>query len=460
MPPSLKLAAFERYMLADDRSSHPMAFIIRLQFSGQCRRDAFEAAVIRALEFHPLLRSRIEDEPGKSLSWVAVEETRPFIDWDDDASPMRFPQQEQIDLRKNSGLRIWVRNGSERTEMALQFHHCCCDGIGAYRFIEDLLCAYDIAVRGASSEATFRPLDENRLPARGRFGVNRLVFLWRLIPEMWGIVIGIPIFFFSRPVATQSPEVPCLKESDCLNLLDWPAYTFSEEGSKRLRDVARDSGVTLNDLVLRDWYLTLHEWNLELDPATRKRLIRVMIPINLRLPDDDQLSAANVVAMVPVDRRPHRYRNTQRMLKGLGREMKFLKTFRLGLAFIRACEIIGLHPRGLELLARADRCYASSVLSNLGQLFAQAECTRRGANLVCGELVLERVHSTPPIRPYTTTCVSMLSYANRLSLIINYDRHHFTSAAIEELFARLVRRLNDTAGITADEPRQQTSVVT
>lgn len=460
MPLPLKLAAFERYMLTDDRPTHPMAFVIRLSFSGECQREAFESAVDRALELHPLLRSRIDGVDDKHLFWVAVENPHPYVDWDEEDVPMRFPETEQIDIRANTGLRIWVRTGGLRTHIALQFHHSCCDGIGAYRFVEDLLCAYDMAVRGASSEASFRTLDQERLAERARFGVNWFVFLWRLIPEMWGILIGIPIFFFGRPVATRVPEEPQLSESERLTLLDWPVHTFNEEETKRLRNAARATGATLNDLVLRDWFLTLHEWNRELDPETRKRLIRVMIPVNLRLPGDDELPAANVVAMVPVDRRPHRYRNKRRMLKGLALESKFLQTFRLGLAFIRACQIIGTIPRGMSVLARADRCYGSSVLSNMGRLFVEAECRRRGAMIVCGDMVLEGVHSAPPIRPHTTTALSMLSYANELSLILHYDRFHFTADAINELFARLVEKLEQTAGITADESRHPSSAAT
>ena len=41
----LRLSAFENYMFADDRPSHPMAFVIEIPVSGDLQPDVMHAAV-------------------------------------------------------------------------------------------------------------------------------------------------------------------------------------------------------------------------------------------------------------------------------------------------------------------------------------------------------------------------------------------------------------------------------
>ena len=47
-----------------------------------------------------------------------------------------------LDIGSRTGLRVWVRQGDGASRIVMQFHHACCDGIGAYRFLGDLLAAY------------------------------------------------------------------------------------------------------------------------------------------------------------------------------------------------------------------------------------------------------------------------------------------------------------------------------
>ena len=166
MPLPLKLVAFERYMLADDRDSHPMTFTVRLKFSGQFDGEAFESAVEVAVGRHPFLNAHLSGDHERKLRWTPAPGVKTYIDVAELDMPLQFPGSERIDLRNQTGLRIWVRTGPETTEMRLQFHHSCCDGIGSYRFIEDLLCAYDQAVYPEGGRSKFRPLDTSRLQRR------------------------------------------------------------------------------------------------------------------------------------------------------------------------------------------------------------------------------------------------------------------------------------------------------
>jgi len=123
----LHLSAADLLWLAQDVPGYPSTFVIQLEFQGQIDRLAWEVALNEALDRHPLLRALIL--PGKAgrPCWTAAPEQSPFFDWSSEHEPVACPNGEGIDLTREIGLRIWVRQGSERARVLLQFHHASCD---------------------------------------------------------------------------------------------------------------------------------------------------------------------------------------------------------------------------------------------------------------------------------------------------------------------------------------------
>lgn len=448
----LATTAFERYMLTDDRSSHPMTFTIRLRFSGIVDREAFSAAIDRGVRRHPLLCTNLARDQRGQLTWVAARDPRPYVDYGDMATPLRFPGAEQIDLRTCTGLRIWVRSGDERTEMRFQFHHSCCDGIGAYALVEDVLCAYHMAMCPEDRDADFHANERERLRDRARFGLTWWRVACRLPLEIWGVVAGMFLFLIFRPQPLVSPELPVDEDQDSPQLLDYPAHTFGVEESNQLRDAARAARATMNDLLMRDLFVAMHDWNARLARDTDGSLLRVVVPMNLRLPSDASMPAANVVAMVNIDRWYRLYRNPATLLRSIVWEMRFLQYFRFALAFIRCITLLEKIPGGLNFLTRSNRCYATSVLSNMGRVLVNAKLPRVDGKLQAGALLLEGVESAPPVRPFVATSLTCLFYCGRLTLVQNYDRHHFTPEAASELLAATVRQIQATAATAVQTP--------
>jgi len=444
----LKLVAFERYMLADDRTRHPMTFTVRLKFSGPFDSGAFRAAVRAAVRRHPLLAAHLDDSLPKEPAWVAADDPSAWIDIGSLDKPLEFPGSERIDLRQETGLRIWVRTGEKRTEMRFQFHHSCTDGIGAYRLVEDVLCAYDANVRGDSHQPRFRPLERNRLRQRNRFGLNWRQTALRLPQEVWGAVVGAAMFFARRPASLATAEVPQVDEASRLELLDYPTHSFTEQETRQLRDAARRHRATLNDLLLRDLLLVSYRWNRRLGVA-RRRSLRVAMPIDLRGPGDDLLPATNAVAMVFLDRIVGWYFGPRHLLWSIKWETSFIKRFRLGLSFIRICKFVSKIPGGLQRLTRADRCYTSAVMSNMGRPLTEAPLPRCEGKLHCGEMILDAIESAPPVRPDTAAGLTAVTYADRLTVVMNYDRFHFTPQAAADFLDTLIRQMKQTAASSA-----------
>ena len=267
----LNVTSFEQYMLEDDRKSFPMTFTIQLRFRGVVDRDLFEAAVDEAVSRHPLLGATVEYERGHPARWVAAAEARPPIIEVAADDRFTYPKSEYLDLGKETGLRIWIRQQEETVELRIQFHHACCDGIGAYRFVEDLFCAYHRRCEGApESEDVFRPLDPARLAKRDTFGLSFWRAMVRLPAETWGIVVGLCKFYLQTPVRLTTPELPMESSQPHEELLEFPEDSFSAAQAKQLREAAKADGVTLNDLLLSELLVSVQRWCTAHDPKLRE----------------------------------------------------------------------------------------------------------------------------------------------------------------------------------------------
>jgi hypothetical protein len=466
----LKLVPFEHYALGEFRN--PMAYTIRLKFAGLLDRAALEQAIGLIVARHPLLRAHVAARDGE-LCWIEAESPLPWMSFGAAGEPMCFPSREGIDLARETGLRVWVRSGGvpdggvpedgvpeDRVpddggdvEMRFQFHHACCDGVGAYSFLEELLCAYDRLTRpGADDLPELPTLDESLLASRSRFGLSRLGFLLRLPLEVFGFLVGMGCYLITRPEPAHSPQTPQLDDAARRTQLDMPAQTFDGQTMARLRDAAREYRATLNDLLVREAFYTVHQWNLR--QGARPRILRFTLPMNLRLPQQQRMPAANVVGMTLLDRSPRWYRKPHRLLKSIRFEMRIQKYFRFPMTFVRFCSI----PWCMAIITDPQRPAATGVLSNMGRVFHDAPLRRRDAKLLTGELLLEQVESAPPVLPQIDLSFSALSYAGVLTVVLNYDRQRFTPAAAAELFEVYASRLAAIARGKEEVARETVSV--
>lgn len=195
----LPLAPFEEYMLIDDRPTHPMSFFLKLTFSGPCDPAALGIALPLVLQRHPLLSATIEELKRNQLKWSHDRQETINVTWVSGDGPIRATH---IDLYTEPGLRISARRLNQETEFVLQFHHSCCDAIGALRFLEDLLVAYAAVVAGDNGSNSFRSIDNRRLLDRSRFGMTRGKLLRTLHKQAVGL-LGVRQFLMRQPVPIQ-----------------------------------------------------------------------------------------------------------------------------------------------------------------------------------------------------------------------------------------------------------------
>jgi NRPS condensation-like uncharacterized protein len=436
----LPLAPFEHYILADDRPDHPMSFFIQMKFLGRFDRPQLNAALQTALGVHPLLNAWIRGSAKDAtprIAWIEAHAQPPTIDWNSADAPIRFANGRWIDLKSETGIRVWLRETETKTTLMLQIHHCCCDGIGASSFIDTLLMAYHLLHTSASTSATESMIDLRLLRHR-----DPSCSTWqRILKTAWHAIFRVAPYFKNSPDPLATPHGLPLGNSGGDPFPRFHTFTFDEAESEQIQLTAERLGVSLNVLLARDLFLILDQWNKRYSPDHRTRVIRVCIPINLRRPIHRRMPAANMVSLFFLDSDAKQIADPTRLLGNLKKQIEQTLRLRKALAFVPALKLLGMFPGGLEARIRRSQCLASAVMSNLGVLGARSPLLGAGRRLVSGSVILDSVEVVLPLRPLTHAVFAALIYSGKLSLTLSYDPRWIDTADGLELLESFVRQL-------------------
>jgi NRPS condensation-like uncharacterized protein len=438
----LPLAPFEHLMLADDCPDHPMNFFVQMKFQGRFDRPQLNAALQTALTLHPLLNSRIRGsakDPTSRITWIDADSPPPTIDWNDADVPIRFAARRWMDLKSETGIRLWLRETDTTTTLMLQIHHCCCDGIGTSSFIITLLTAYHLLHTSASTSAMEKMFDPRLLRDR-----DPSCSTWqRILKTAWNAVFRVAPYFTTSPVPLATPHKLPLDDFGGDQFPRFHTVTFDEADTEQIEMTAKRLGVSLNVLLLRDLFVILDQWNRLHSPDCRSRTIRVSIPINLRRPIDHRMPAANMVSLLFLDREANQLADPMRLLGNLHTQIEETLRLRKHLVFIPALKLVGMFRGRLAARMQRTKCLASALMSNLGVLGPRSRSPLSGVDgrLVSGGLILETIEVVLPIRPLTHAVFAALTYSGKLSLTVSYDPRWIDAADGFELLESFVREL-------------------
>jgi hypothetical protein len=437
----LYLAPIELFMETEDRPEHPMAFVIELRLSGSIDREAFIASLSGALIRHPFLNALVKRRKKNQLCWVSAKELGPRVDWSDDDRPIELPPEgEAIDLDSEVGLRVWVRRGGSEARVTLQFHHACCDGVGAYRFIGDLLALYgELTAADGAERPTLAPLDVTRLRTRSRGVLDVALSGERFRLARLAVREGLEV------VAARATELAPARKENGIRYSPFPSVqsvTFERSVHDQLRDAAMRHGAMLNDLLLAELFLTARDWNVRKTGAAGRKL-RIMMPTDLRTTDDYETPAVNKVAYTFLNRKPRELERPEVLLQSIRRETAEIKNARRG---VRFADMVagGFAVKGLmPLLLSIPFCMATTLLSNVGDPSRRftARFPRSKGRIVCGNLILEEITGSPPLRRKTRATISAFAYNRRLTLSARCDPFTFTPADTQEFLDLYAARL-------------------
>jgi hypothetical protein len=441
----LALTPFEYYYWCDDRPEYPTCYPVEMTFSGPLDRKHFLAAWSAATARHPMLGARI-DTSGKRPMWVAGDGDPPPVDWADGPTPVLPAAGRQIDLRTECGVKAWVRIGPSTTRLRLQFHHACCDGQAAVQFVEELLVRYHCEVVGDAADAELPTLDPDLLKTRGmppQVSVNpplrlKLYYTW-LIARDWAKLL------IRNPLPLAAPAGPDVLPDTETTDTDFVTRTLDIDVVRRLRRIASERGVTVNDLLLRDAFGVISRWNERCGDA-RDGWLRINMPVSFRSRADRRLPAANRLSFAFLTRRSRDCRNDQRLLDSIVRETRDIKRNHAHLTFLGGLDFAQSVPGMLPWFLNRQRCFATMVVSNVGRVFARTRLPRCQGKLVCGNVQLDDFNGVPPIRPFTRASLVILDYARHTNVSLQCDPRHFSAAQATELLDNYIACLQQTAG--------------
>jgi hypothetical protein len=434
----LPLAAFEEYMLRDDRPKYPMSIIARLRFAGQLDRRAATEALETVVARHPLLRAKVRKTQAGRLEWIISTDRAAAISWIDDPGHDRLPSMQPIDLFSEPGLKAWGMADSQRSSLVLQVHHAACDGKAVFQVLDEFVRCYAHISAGRQSAMELSPCDPQLLYGRGNFGLTVRKYL-RLLPVQ---VIGLSrvlMFFMQRPVPLLN-RIAARPSAFPTGFPHVVLGSLEPEEVQKLSAAVADAKVTTNDWLLRDFFAAIDDFRARHQTTARGQWVRVSVPIDLRHKRDMRMPAANVVSMVFLDRTPEQIA-APHLLRSIHKEMDSIRRRRLGLIFILALWGMRLLPGGLAKGVNRNCCDATCVLSNAGRAMVDSPLPRCNQRIVAGNVVLEGIDFFPPVRRGTAVSMALSYYAGGLRLCMHYDSGHITEAQAVDLMATYLRAI-------------------
>lgn len=227
-----------------------------------------------------------------------------------------------------------------------------------------------------------------------------------------------------------------------------------------LCQLARSAGATVNDVLLRDLFVTLAEWNRQYAGGSSERGIRLAMPINLRRAVHASLPAANLVSMCFLQRDVPSDCDLAALLSSITHETRGIKRHDLGRTLLTLLSLSGMRSGGVSRMVNSQRCHTTSVLSNLRHPFADAKLPRDGSGrLQSGELTVEAAGLIPQIRAGVPVSFGVVCYAGELRIELHYDSGKFAMSQARDLLNRYTDRLERTLyPVASPQPSQERAV--
>ena len=247
-----------------------------------------------------------------------------------------------------------------RTGLILRLHHCLADGIAGVGIMSKLL--------DASPVATLLPSKRIRLRVPPpRDGINSLMdgvvssysdFVKRIL-SAWADLLSMAeqVAANGGNLATDEfsrllPEITAFTERLRFNVpyRGPQKFAWADISLAEVKAVRQICGASVNDVILALVTATIRRY-LELHgDRVKGRLLRMMVPVNLRGGTDSAGELGNRISLVPVTI-PLDIRNPRRLLAAAHKRTEFLKRSHAAELVSLAGGLIGMFPTSVQALA-------------------------------------------------------------------------------------------------------------
>ena len=448
----LNLTPFE-WTMSNEVAGSLMEFVVRLCCTGPVDVDLFNQAIVVALKQQPLLQANATVGPTHFAScWRPASNTQPIIKWfDGDPTLGRGVTDEfqPIELENEIGFRFYgwqnLLQGEPKTEMRFVFQHACCDGKGAFDFVEDVLFQYQNLQTGNSDEA-MRSFDDDRIVDRDKHASHS----FNIVDRIWRTLIVRPKraanMLLNSPLSLESRA-----KSNQQDVTDTPrqcSATLDIETTEKLGVCASSLGATTNLVLARELFHVLGDF-LERSGVmandSSDNLVRMLIPFSLRSETHQRMPAANCVSMAyfetKLDTLVHDTAKSPVLLADLVKQLAFIRRWKLQYSWIESIKsyarlwpLIRLFKRKSQKNNRfSGQQIATTVLTNLGRVFKSGVLPESDGVIKIGSLKIEAAHLVVPCNARQCVNFSVNFYCNRLTLDVSYLPSVVTREAAQQL---------------------------
>ena len=209
----------------------------------------------------------------------------------------------------------------------------------------------------------------------------RLVDLSR-IPQ-----VHLPLNLRQAAVVSAEKQVRWADRTAPVLPADFVVEHLTEQETAALSHIAATRSAMLNDLLIRDYFLTLAEWNRGTSEAHRP--LRILVPTNMRRREDLQMPAANIFSYAFLTRGARDAQNAVQLLASIRDEMKAIKHIKRGLYYEAGVRLFCMRPSLLRWSLDRKWAFATAVFTNLGAVFDHMPLPTRQGRKVAGNLVFE-----------------------------------------------------------------------
>ena len=418
-----------------------MVIAFRTPFEGTLDETAFRVALRETLDANPLLRATV-DNSGWRTQWRLSEDFEPPITWikyGTEYPPVCCPLK-WIDLERQTGAVFELRLCATRGVLISHIHHACADGIGAMRFLGDLFSRYgQLTATCDEDRPRVRRPDPTLLVKRGatRMPGNRRE---RSAPILHSLLETRRLLFRKNyRLRKDSPGLEGKANEE--NIIH--TQVLPKTIVKQLKRFAAAKAVTINDLLMMVFFQEMADWSATDPTSCRNDLFRVLMPVSMRSPDHDEISAANVVSYVFHSYRRHQIQEPESLLAIIHHKSHQMINRNEGAAMLHGFALSRWVPGLYWLLQKLQPDFATAVVTNVGEvrrLFGNRFPMKRG-RAVAGNIIIQSVDGVAPVRQNTNITVAFGTYGGELIINVNRNTSLFSESDADEMVAMLADHL-------------------
>ena len=224
---------------------------------------------------------------------------------------------------------------------------------------------------------------------------------------LWATVAEIVKFGIRRIAPLAAP--PSTEPVAGRNGADPPilSHEFDLVETAALQALALAQSAKLNDILLRDLFQVVAQWNTQGGALRPSHWLLINMPKNMREPADDAMPVANRMSYAFLTRRSREVADPAGLLDYVRNETELVRKYGLGLFFLGNIAFVQSVPGLLNWLLSGERCFATTILSNFGNVTRQMgfDFPAEDGRLVIGNVRLERWQVAAPVRHLTRAIV-------------------------------------------------------